>query len=47
MTRALPAEHVAQGSFTVHTRGRGFSDTSHSTTNITTPSSVISYSCEG
>ncbi len=26
MTRALPAEHVAQGSFTVHTRGRGFSE---------------------
>jgi secondary thiamine-phosphate synthase enzyme len=26
MTRSLPAEHVAQGGFTVHTRGRGFSD---------------------
>ncbi|KZC16782.1 secondary thiamine-phosphate synthase [Rhodanobacter sp. FW510-R12] len=26
MTRALPAEHVAQGGFTVHTRGRGFSE---------------------
>ena len=26
MTRALPAEHVAQGSFAVHTRGRGFSE---------------------
>lgn len=26
MTRPLPAEHVAQGGFAVHTRGRGFSD---------------------
>ena len=26
MTRALPAEHVAQGGFAVHTRGRGFSE---------------------
>lgn len=26
MTRPLPAEHVAQGGFVVHTRGRGFSD---------------------
>ena len=26
MTRPLPAEHVAQGGFVVHTRGRGLSD---------------------
>ncbi|WP_426700665.1 secondary thiamine-phosphate synthase enzyme YjbQ [Rhodanobacter sp. Col0626] len=26
MTRPLPAEHVAQGGFVVHARGRGFSD---------------------
>jgi len=26
MTRALPAQHVAQGGFAVHTRGRGFSE---------------------
>ncbi|MFC5579544.1 secondary thiamine-phosphate synthase enzyme YjbQ [Rhodanobacter terrae] len=26
MSRPLPAEHVAQGGFAVHTRGRGFSD---------------------
>ena len=26
MTRPLPATHVAQEGFTVHTRGRGFSD---------------------
>ncbi|MDW2980525.1 MAG: secondary thiamine-phosphate synthase enzyme YjbQ [Rhodanobacter sp.] len=26
MTRPLPAGHVAQGGFTVHTRGRGFSE---------------------
>jgi secondary thiamine-phosphate synthase enzyme len=26
VTRPLPAEHVAQGGFAVHTRGRGFSD---------------------
>jgi secondary thiamine-phosphate synthase enzyme len=26
VTRPLPAEHVAQGGFVVHTRGRGFSD---------------------
>ncbi|MHB1058675.1 MAG: secondary thiamine-phosphate synthase enzyme YjbQ [Rhodanobacter sp.] len=26
MTRPLPAEHVAQNGFVVHTRGRGFSD---------------------
>jgi secondary thiamine-phosphate synthase enzyme len=26
VTRPLPAQHVAQGGFIVHTRGRGFSD---------------------
>src|SRR3546814_16750868 len=26
VTRPLPAEHVAQGGFVVHTRGRGFND---------------------
>ncbi|HUA79638.1 MAG TPA: secondary thiamine-phosphate synthase enzyme YjbQ [Dyella sp.] len=26
MSRATPAEHVAQNGFTVHTRGRGFSE---------------------
>jgi len=26
VTRALPAQHVGQGGFVVHTRGRGFSD---------------------
>ena len=26
MSRPLPAQHVAQGGFVVHTRGRGFSD---------------------
>lgn len=26
MSRPLPAQHVAQGGFAVHTRGRGFSD---------------------
>src|SRR5579859_1053450 len=26
MSRATPAEHVAQNAFTVHTRGRGFSE---------------------
>ncbi|MEO5829876.1 MAG: secondary thiamine-phosphate synthase enzyme YjbQ [Rhodanobacter sp.] len=28
MSRPLPAQHVAQGGFVVHTRGRGFSDIS-------------------
>jgi secondary thiamine-phosphate synthase enzyme len=28
VTRPLPAEHVAQSGFVVHTRGRGFSDIS-------------------
>jgi secondary thiamine-phosphate synthase enzyme len=40
VTRPLPAEHVAQGGFVVHTRGRGFSDISQRVTDVVASSHV-------
>ena len=40
MTRPLPAEHVAQDGFVVHTRGRGFSEITAQVGNAITASRV-------
>lgn len=40
MSRATPAQHVAQTGFTVHTRGRGFSEISAKVGEIVSASSV-------
>ncbi|SFS06589.1 secondary thiamine-phosphate synthase enzyme [Dyella sp. OK004] len=40
MSRATPAQHVAQTGFTVHTRGRGFSEISDKVGEIVSASSV-------
>ncbi|WP_266171510.1 secondary thiamine-phosphate synthase enzyme YjbQ [Dyella subtropica] len=40
MSRATPAQHVAQTGFTVHTRGRGFSEISEKVGEIVSASGV-------
>ena len=40
MSRATPAEHVAQNGFTVHTRGRGFSEITDKVAQFITSSGV-------
>lgn len=40
MSRATPAEHVAQHGFTVHTRGRGFSEISDKVAELVASSGV-------
>jgi len=40
MSRATPAEHVAQNGFTVHTRGRGFSEITDKVTQLVAASGV-------
>ncbi|OOG47932.1 secondary thiamine-phosphate synthase enzyme YjbQ [Rhodanobacter sp. C01] len=40
MTRSLPAEHVAQEGFVVHTRGRGFSEITTQASNAVAASRV-------
>ena len=40
MSRATPAEHVAQNGFTVHTRGRGFSEITDKVAELVSASGV-------